>query len=195
MRFTVFWSRRWRGVSQKRQRQFVSTEKQIHTTHGGLHEADEAIKELECILRRHILEANDVPSVDGYEIAVPQYVIPTVVMPECEDVCPDELCPDELCPDFICPPITCPPLTDPCLTGAEHGPLLQALPSRDSQASAADRQQSVLRPPGVSPDPTPGLGPNSFPAEFESTADQPRPGGWVTPEPEIPGPEFFFPEL
>jgi hypothetical protein len=37
----------------------VSTEKRVHTMHGGLHDTDEAIEELICILRRHVHEAQD----------------------------------------------------------------------------------------------------------------------------------------
>ncbi len=66
------------------QHPFVSTEKRVHTTHGGLHENDESIQEIMCILRRHILEANDEPCTDESQS----------VMPEQSEPCPTLAVPD-----------------------------------------------------------------------------------------------------
>jgi pimeloyl-ACP methyl ester carboxylesterase len=51
----------------------VSTEKWIRTAHGGLHEKDEAIEELQCILSRHTCEALDPICVVESE---PEYAVP-----------------------------------------------------------------------------------------------------------------------
>lgn len=55
----------------------VSTEKQVHANRCKLHRSDETTKELVCILTRHILEANDVPSLDGYDCAEPARGLPS----------------------------------------------------------------------------------------------------------------------
>ena len=47
-------------------------ETRVHTTHEGLHENDESIQEVMCILQRHILEANDEPCTDESEIVMPE---------------------------------------------------------------------------------------------------------------------------
>ncbi len=147
------------GVVARRSAQHhsVSTEKQIHTTHGGLHERDEAIRELACILQRHIWEANDLPSVDGYEFAVPEqppvYVVPdTVVCPdECfpEDLCPELMCPEDLCPEILCPELIGPLELDPCLLGAPREAGTTILPPTTVTPNAATppAAQSVLARP------------------------------------------------
>jgi hypothetical protein len=75
----------------------VSTEKRVHTTHGGLHEDQEALREIKCLLQRHLLELNDPPMSGELECPPSEFVVP-----EGEYPCPDEpqysdesLCPDE----------------------------------------------------------------------------------------------------
>ncbi len=46
------------------QHPWVSTEKRIHATHTALHRDLESIREMRCIMRRHLLEADDQP-MDG----------------------------------------------------------------------------------------------------------------------------------
>jgi pimeloyl-ACP methyl ester carboxylesterase len=77
------------------QHPWVSTEKRVHATHPDLHKNEDSIQELKCILRRHILEANDEPGVDESEC-----VTPDSVMPEQIDPCPPEGLLDE-CPDDV----------------------------------------------------------------------------------------------
>ncbi len=43
---------------------YVSTQKKVHSTHGNLHNNPAAIEEVLCILRRHIMEANEASEVD-----------------------------------------------------------------------------------------------------------------------------------
>ena len=68
----------------------VSTEKTVHSSHVGLHSNEDALKELMCILRRHILEANDEPGVADSECVTPDSVMPEQVEP-----CPPEALTDE----------------------------------------------------------------------------------------------------
>lgn len=207
------------GVVARRSAQHhsVSTERQIHTTHGGLHETDEAIEELLCILQRHILEANDVPSVDGYEFAVPEYELPGYVMPEhewicpedpcleqwCpEIVCPDELCPEEDCPEEDCPEDCYPEIWCPDLSGLELNPAtaepqgtLQTLPPRGG-ADAADGLRSVLTNPArpAAPAANPGESQEKPAAEEplgpESGTSATLRGKLVAPALEFEGPEL-----
>ncbi len=99
----------------------VSTEKRVHATHTALHEDDAAMKELLCIIRRHILEANDVPSIDGYEFAAPELDCPQWEdLPGTQDPCLVDPCLVDPClivPDSADP---CPP--DPCLLFAPSLP-------------------------------------------------------------------------
>ncbi len=68
----------------------VSTEKTVHSSHVGLHSNEEALQELMCILRRHILEANDEPGVADSECVTPDSVMPEQVEP-----CPPEALTDD----------------------------------------------------------------------------------------------------
>ncbi|MHB8972841.1 MAG: esterase/lipase family protein [Pirellulaceae bacterium] len=72
------------------QHPWVSTEKRVHATHPGLHANEDALQELTCILRRHILEANDEPGVGESECGTPGSV-----MPDQLDSCPPEALLDE----------------------------------------------------------------------------------------------------
>jgi pimeloyl-ACP methyl ester carboxylesterase len=49
----------------------VSTEKRIHANHTRLHQDLESIREMRCILRRHLLEADDQPLGDPCEDVTP----------------------------------------------------------------------------------------------------------------------------
>jgi pimeloyl-ACP methyl ester carboxylesterase len=80
---------------------FVSTEKRVDTTHRGLHEDNEALAEIMCILQRHILEANDEPCVDES-----QTVVPECMEPEWTDPCATLAVPDDC--------VEVPTLADPC---------------------------------------------------------------------------------
>jgi len=180
------------GVVSRRSAQHhsVSSEKQIHTTHGGLHETDEAIRELECILKRHIWEANDVPTIDGYEIAVPQYETPVFVMPQCPEVCPENPC-----QDIPCPEIPCPPEMDSGPIGVENAPLFEALPSLDKEPTGPDGPKSILIPHQAPTDPATVSGVDGDKAEFDSGTHQLESDGPPEPQPEAEGPDFVFPEL
>ncbi len=200
------------------QHHYVSTEKRIHTNHGGLHERDEAMKEIECILRRHILEANDVPSVDGYEFAVPETVIPGGMLPDCEETCPDTVCPDLECPDVDCPDVDCPDglwpeelrpdysypeLVIPTEEGSgppqlQSSPAMEVLPPRAGTTSAPDGQHSILVPHATPP--APAMVPLNVPAPPPASVGPTRRDRRVLSEPEMAkpemeGPEFFSPEL
>ncbi len=199
------------------QHHYVSTEKRIHTTHGGLHERDEAMKEIECILRRHIMEANDVPSVDGYEFAVPETVIPGGMLPNCEDVCPDLECPEIVCPDLACPEIECPDglwpeelrpdysYPDPVFptvegsraTPSHSTPGMDVLPPRDTTTSTPDVQHSILVPHATPP--APAMVPLNMPPRSEPSVDSTHEKAVlpdaVLPDAAMEGPEFFWPEL
>jgi pimeloyl-ACP methyl ester carboxylesterase len=94
----------------------VSTEKRVHTTHGGLHEDQDALREIKCLLQRHLLELNDPPMSGEIDCPPSEFVVP-----EGEYPCPDEpqyseesLCPDETlwedCADEL-------QLVDPCDEG------------------------------------------------------------------------------
>ncbi|NLX54531.1 MAG: hypothetical protein GXY58_05415 [Planctomycetaceae bacterium] len=85
------------------QHPFVSTERRIHTSHRGLHQSDEAIEEILCILRRHILEANDEPCADEHGT---ETEIPECSEFEFVDPCPPETVPDA-CVELL-------DTTDPC---------------------------------------------------------------------------------
>lgn len=74
----------------------VSTEKRVHTTHGGLHKNHESLREILCILQRHLLEANEEPC--------EEQAAPTI--PECTEF---ELA--EPCPELVGP---CLELIGPC---------------------------------------------------------------------------------
>jgi hypothetical protein len=50
----------------------VSTERQVHTSHGGLYRHEESMQEIICILQRHILEAHDEPCIDEAELVMPR---------------------------------------------------------------------------------------------------------------------------
>ena len=83
------------------QHPFVSTEKRVHTTHRGLHQDDESLQEIMCILQRHILEANDQPCTDESET-----VMPECIESELTDPCPTLAVPDEC--------FEVPAMADPC---------------------------------------------------------------------------------
>jgi len=161
------------GVVSRRSAQHhsVSTEKQIRTTHGGLHEKDEAVQELQCILRRHILEANDVPSVDGYEIAEPPCEPPVFVVPDCQTIrsdasClekllpnifspqltgPELICPELICPELICPDASCP---EPMCPGGPSADTSEMLPARETTTSTSSTDSSRQTEPSNARQPT-----------------------------------------
>ncbi len=150
---------------------WVTTEKQVHTTHSGLHESDEAIEELLCILRRHILEANDVPSVDGYELAVPEYECPEFVVPEIQQPCPTDAGLDPCLEDF---------LLDPCQTSQQS----------PEQSVLAPHEAAPLHPPILETAPAVTL-----PNAVESSIEIGNAGKPVVAEPMETGPELVFPTL
>jgi pimeloyl-ACP methyl ester carboxylesterase len=80
---------------------FVSTEKRVHTTHGGLYKDDDSVQEILCILQRHILEANDEPCTDESGRAIPEGA-----EPEQSEPCPTLAVPDAC--------VEVPETTDPC---------------------------------------------------------------------------------
>ncbi|MHB1030244.1 MAG: esterase/lipase family protein [Pirellulaceae bacterium] len=79
----------------------VSTEKLVRASHGRLHENDDAIDELKCILRRHILEANGEPGAEESPCATPDGILPGQIEP-----CPPEVLFDECWEDVE--------MADPC---------------------------------------------------------------------------------
>ncbi len=79
----------------------VSTEKQVHATHRGLHESDESIREILCILRRHVLEACEEPCDDTQQ----------AVLPDCGPLELADPCPILVVPDAC---VGMPALVDPC---------------------------------------------------------------------------------
>ncbi len=157
------------------QHPWVTTERQVLTTHGGLHESEESVEELICILRRHIAEANDVPSVDGYEFAVPEFECPDSILPEIEQPCPAEGQNDPCLDDF---------LFDPC------------------EMAPPCPEQSVLAPHSVlAPDeaasPHPALPPSApsgpLPSPVESVIESGKAGKPVVLDAVETGPELGFP--
>jgi pimeloyl-ACP methyl ester carboxylesterase len=128
----------------------VSTEKRVHTSHGGLHENDESIKELVCILRRHVLEADDPPGISVPEhivpeCVVPEFGIPESIMPECEtpEPCPTEAEMGDPCLDEL-------KVTDPCriessvLVPHRSRPESLLLPSQPPSVDTPDGEASEI---------------------------------------------------
>ncbi|MFO7902613.1 MAG: alpha/beta hydrolase [Pirellulaceae bacterium] len=135
-------------VSRKSaQHHSVSTEKQVPSHHGNLHETDEAIKELACILRRHILEANDVPPAEMHDANSPDRLPTESLMPPSPsgllgEPWPEELRPpvfgtDELAPSLSSPADQTPrPETSSEPPSSDQARDLKPLPTHDSQHKA-----------------------------------------------------------
>jgi hypothetical protein len=172
----------------------VSTEKQVATSHAGLHRDEETVRELICILRRHILEANDVPSLDDCPTVAPDCFIPGFIEPDCGLICPDEfeLCPDEMpwCPDSLdmCPAEAeiCPEQFEWCPEQILEGPCWDIDASLECDEDTSDDARHALAPDAAVVDASTTAEPLS---DVEAPAQQQH-GKPATPDVPWQGPEL-----
>ncbi|MFW6169495.1 MAG: hypothetical protein ACODAD_03325 [Planctomycetota bacterium] len=210
-------------VSRKSaQHHSVSTEKQIPTHHGNLHETDEAFNELACILRRHVLEANDIPSTQTQEATDPdrrptQYLLPPLPSGFMDEPWPEALRLPAFDADQPAPSLPSPAAQDPQPDSgseplsADQTQNLQRLPSRDSQNKTRSpvSEHRGATPPGQastpasdsSADPAPSarstpngddLPARDKPPEDLSDKDTSEQKRGISEE-QFQGPELFFP--
>lgn len=138
----------------------VSTEKQISTSHANLHETDEAVQELACILRRHVLEAHDVPTT---QVREDRPFVPSSreqLMPPLPSDPVDALWPKELRPPTFGAPA--PPAARPKTSDGQS-----AQATSRSQPSDSDQAKHLT--------PLPRLGVQSKPHPASSPARPPVP--------------------
>jgi len=160
------------------------------------------------LVTRHILEADDVPSLDGYQLTVPEYVLPEGVGSKCKD-CGEEFKLRRFQPTPAhrdASDLQQLRATDPALSPAEPpiGPTPQRLPSQDRETTqrpaAPEADSSAVTPTETSPGSVDPENSEPAPANAPSGAIGAEPPPEKSPE-ESPsaaesfqGPELIAPQ-